>query len=190
MRSFQTVEAHEDACVVMGYAATYEPYPLFLAADGVEWRERIAPDAFAGTDLSDVIFQYDHAGRIYARTTNGSLETVPDGRGLRIWADLSLTDGSRALYADIRAGLITKMSFAFVVDRDHIEADGHIRVIDHIRRVYDVSAVSFPANGGTEIGASLRARLRADRTAAGVPGDADRRRRLALRARCGRGGSI
>ena len=96
MRSFQTVEAHEDACVVMGYAATYEPYPLFLAADGVEWRERIAPDAFAGTDLSDVIFQYDHAGRIYARTTNGSLETVPDGRGLRIWADLSLTDGSRA----------------------------------------------------------------------------------------------
>lgn len=141
--------------VVDGYAATFQPYVL-LRMDGVDYSERIMPRAFDMADLSDVIFQFDHAGKVYARSGNSTLEVAPDEKGLKIRADLSSTEASKELFEEIRTGLITKMSFGFTVEEDHYEADTHTRVIDRVRKVYDVSAVSLPANEGTEIGVSTR----------------------------------
>ena len=45
---------------------------------------QIAPGAFDGCDLSDVIMQYDHTGRVFARTGNDTLEAGPDNIGLHI----------------------------------------------------------------------------------------------------------
>lgn len=152
-RSLVSFQAQEnEPYTVRGYASTFEPYVL-LSYDGIDYKERIEPTAFNEADMSDVIFQYNHEGRVYARQSNGTLELGIDPHGLAIRADLSSTAGSRDLFEDIRTGLITKMSFAFTVGSDHYEAETHTRVVDRIAKVYDVSAVSIPANPGTDISA-------------------------------------
>ena len=147
-------EAREEY-IVEGYATTFgDPYTLFRF-DGVDYKEQIDRHAFDEADMSDVIMQYDHAGRVYARQSNGTLQLEMDDHGLKIRADLGLTAGSRDLYEDIRSGLIKDMSFAFVVedDGDEYDEDEHLRTVKRVRKVYDVSAVSIPANPGTEISA-------------------------------------
>ena len=148
--SFETQE--NEPYMVRGYASTFTPYVL-LNVDGVDYSERIEPTAFDTADMSDIIFQYNHEGRVYARQSNGTLEVSTDEHGLAIKADLSSTSASREIYEDIRTGLINKMSFAFTVDSDHYERESHTRVIDRIAKVYDVSAVSRPANPDTAISA-------------------------------------
>lgn len=138
--------------IVEGYASTFDPYVLFSDGD-IDYSERIDAHAFDEADMSDVIMQYDHEGRVYARQSNGTLKVFADDHGLKIRADLSKTEGSRRLYDDIKAGMITQMSFAFTVEDDHYEKETRTRVVDRVKRVYDVSAVSIPANPGTEISA-------------------------------------
>ena len=140
----------EKSYKVSGYASTFDTYTLF-EVDGIEYKERIDSHAFDDADMSDVIMQYDHAGRVFARTSNGTLAVNVDEHGLKIEADLSNTEASRELYDEIAAGLIIKMSFAFKVAEEHYDSNSHTRVVDKISKVYDVSAVSIPANPDTEI---------------------------------------
>lgn len=63
------------------------------------------------------------------------------------------------MYEDIATGNYSQMSFSFVVDSDHYDRTTRTRVIDRIKKLYDISAVSFPANPGTEIGLSFRDRV-------------------------------
>ena len=135
---------------VSGYASTFDTYTLF-EVDGIEYKERIDSHAFDNADMSDVIMQYDHTGRVFARTSNETLAVNVDEHGLKIEADLSTTEASRELYDEIEAGLIIKMSFAFKVAEEHYDSNSHTRVVDKISKVYDVSAVSIPANPDTEI---------------------------------------
>lgn len=147
------VTENDGEYIVEGYAATFDdPYVLY-EYDGVSYSEKIARSALEDADISDVIMQYDHEGRVYARQSNGTLQITPDDHGIKIRADLSSTEGSRALYDDIKAGLITRMSWAFTVAGDAYDRDTHTRTIQRIKKVYDVSAVSIPANPNTEIAA-------------------------------------
>lgn len=151
-RNAQPFEARDEEMIVEGYASTFEPYVLWHEGD-VEVREQIDPHAFDNADMTDVIMQYDHEGRVYARQSNGTLELSVDDHGLKVRADLSKTAGSRQLYEDIKSGMITQMSFAFTIAEDDYDQKQHLRSIRSVRRVYDVSAVSIPANPGTEIAA-------------------------------------
>ena len=146
---------------VRGYAATFnQPYTLY---DDGEYRlqEQIDPHAFDRCDMGDVILQYDHEGRVFARQSNGTLQIATDSHGLLITADLSGTELGRGLYEDIRGGYITKMSIGFAVDEDRrTQVEDHttgkvdvMRTITKFRKLYDVSAVSLPANDATEISA-------------------------------------
>lgn len=143
---------------VEGYAAGYDAYLLYDDGDYGKVYERFERGCFDNCDMTDVILQYDHAGRVFARTTNKTLIVEPDDRGLFIAADLSRTSRAIDLHADISAGMITKMSWRFRPDKYYIErAEGSKDVtIVHtaVRKIYDVSAVSIPANNdGTEINA-------------------------------------
>lgn len=151
-RAAQPFEARDEEMIVEGYASTFEPYVLWHEGD-VEVREQIDPHAFDNADMSDVIMQYDHEGRVFARQSNGTLELSVDDHGLKVRADLSKTEGARQLYEDIRSGMVTQMSFAFTIAEDEYDKKQHLRSIKSVRRVYDVSAVSIPANPGTEIAA-------------------------------------
>lgn len=141
---------------VEGYAARYEPYLLF-DFDGVKVYERFERGCFDETDFSDVIMQYDHAGRVFARTTNKTLIVEPDENGLFMAADLNHTDRARDLFNDIKAEMITKMSWRFRIGEYRFEddenSDDFTIVHTKIPKVYDVSAVSIPANNETEINA-------------------------------------
>lgn len=144
--------------IVVGYASTFdEPYTLY--EDG-NWRfdEVVDKNAFDSTDMSDVIMQYDHEGRVFARISNNTLTVTPDERGLLIEADLGGTELGRQLYEEIRGGYTNKMSFGFTVDgeetTDRKQPDGSViteRRITSFRKLYDVSAVSLPANDATSI---------------------------------------
>lgn len=151
---------------VEGYATTFnEPYVLF-EDDEVIFREQVDPSAFDNTDMSDVIMQYDHEGRVFARTGNNTLTVTPDEKGLFITADLGGTEIGRNLYEEIRGGYTDKMSFGFIVDKDEElrtdAEDGRVdilRTITGISKLFDVSAVSIPANNGTSISATTRSRI-------------------------------
>lgn len=139
---------------VEGYATTFDaPYLLYDFGDGTKMYERIDAHALDGADMSDVIMQYDHEGRVFARMSNKTLILVPDHKGLLIAADLGKTDLARGLYQDIKEGMITKMSWAFTVAEESYDRDTHTRTILKIKKVYDVSAVSIPADPDTEISA-------------------------------------
>lgn len=150
-------EQEEQRKVVQGHAATFmEPYTLYRDEE-MEIREQIAPEAFNEANLEDVILQYDHRGRVFARTSNNTLTVGPDEIGLAIEADLGGTEIGRNLYEEIRGGYTTKMSYGYTVLEDSWERFGeegreiHLRTIKRIGKVYDVSAVSLPANDGTNI---------------------------------------
>ena len=141
--------------MVEGYASTFEPYKL-LTIDNVDYFERIEPNAFENADLTDVVFRVDHEGRVYARTSAGTVQLWTDDHGLGQRTDLSKTQAARDLFADIEAGNYPKMSFAFTVAEDHFDHATNTRVIDRIAKVFDVSPVSFPANPTTELSVSTR----------------------------------
>lgn len=145
--------------LVEGYASTFEPYTLWTTEDGVEIKEQIEPDAFAETDFSDVVFRIDHEGPVFARTSNGLVSLNVDEHGLKTRIDLSKTEKARGIFEDIEAGMYPQMSFAFTVEREAWDRETHTRHVEKIGKLYDVSAVSFPANPGTEIGISLRDRI-------------------------------
>ena len=150
----------EDSYIIEGYATTFDqPYKLG-EKNGVKVYEQVARSAFDDADMDDVIMQYDHEGRVFARRSNGTLQLEADDHGLKVTADLGGTQIGRQLYEEIKGGYTTKMSFGFTVghsSRRNIEADDGeksvLRTIDTINKLYDVSAVSLPANNATEISA-------------------------------------
>lgn len=146
---------------VRGYATTFDTYELLKDGD-VTLFEKIEPTAFDGADMSDVIFLRDHEGRVLARTKNDSLALEVDDHGLLVRANLGLTGASREMLEDIRAGLYSQMSFAFTVAEDRIDWEGDdkaVRVITRFKKLFDVSAVAFPANPYTDIGLDAREAL-------------------------------
>ena len=153
--------AEDGAKIVTGYATTFnDPYELY-SFDGYTVVEQVDARAFDETDMSDVIMQYDHEGRVFARTSNNTLSIKPDSRGLFIEANLGGTELGRQLYEEIRGGYTNKMSFGFRVSEDKREVTEDrengkttvLRTITKISKLYDVSAVSIPANDATSISA-------------------------------------
>ena len=166
-----TVEARaiedqgDEKRIVTGYASTFdEPYVLY-DGDGWKYLEVVDRGAFDNTDMSDVIMQYDHRGRVFARTRNNTLTVKPDDKGLFIEADLAGTEIGRELYEEIRGGYTDRMSFGFTVNGEFEEYEKteegvalYIRHITSVEKLYDVSAVSLPANDGTSIEADATTR--------------------------------
>lgn len=152
--SFQAVEPQEgespDGFVVEGYATTFD-VPYEFGPPG--YSERVDSRALEGADMSDVIFQIDHSGSPLARLRNGSLSISTDPHGLKVRADLGGSQSGRDAYEAIKSGLIDRMSWGFTIDDDGWEYDERTRTstIVRVKKVFDVSAVTFPANSDTEL---------------------------------------
>ena len=158
VQDLETRSAEDGGMFVEGYATTFnQPYRL-CGDEQITVNEQIDRGAFAETDMSDVIMQYDHEGRVFARIANGTLQLEEDDHGLKIRANLGGTEIGRQLFEEIAGGYTNKMSFGFTVTGERKErskdAEGHVtilRTITKIGKLYDVSAVSLPANDATEI---------------------------------------
>lgn len=153
--------ANDTECIVTGYATTYnQPYVLY-EDESYRLLEQVAPGAFDDCDMTDTLFQFNHAGRVYARTKNNTLDLISDEHGLKVTANLGGTDIGRQLYQEIQGGYIDKMSFGFRVLEDTRETTTDhetgvvtcLRTITKIKKLYDVSAVDQPANDMTSISA-------------------------------------
>lgn len=144
-----------DNYMVEGYASTFDRYKM-MTIDGKDYYEQIDRHAFDEADMTDVVFLRDHAGRVLARTKNGAVELSIDDNGLHQRTNLGLTGASREMYEDIATGNYQQMSFSFVVAEDRYDKDTRTRVIEKVSKVFDISAVAYPANPFTEIGVSAR----------------------------------
>lgn len=125
--------------------------------------ERIADGALADTDLKDVRFLVNHNTDMIplARSRNNNANStmqmeVVDGVGMNIRVNLDTENNAeaKALYSAVERGDISGMSFMFTVDGDNwedIDSDHPKRTITAIRRVMEVSAVTFPAYEQTSI---------------------------------------
>ena len=138
---------------VKGTAVVFDTPTVLFVCDGIEYKEIIDRHAFDGCDLSDVIFNYNHGGKVVARLRNKTLALAITERGLEVEADLSGTQAGRELYEEIDGGYIDKMSFSFSVREAKYDSVTHTRTITKVKKLYDVSAVDIPAYEETSISA-------------------------------------
>ena len=136
---------------VEGYAAVFNQDTNI----GGKWTERIAPGAFSDAiGRDDVVFLINHDGLPLARTRSGTLELSEDDHGLKIRANLDMSDPDvRAIVPKMKRGDLDKMSFAFMPTRQKWDDEDEMprRTIQEAA-LYDVSIVTTPAYEGTDIG--------------------------------------
>lgn len=133
-----------------GYATTFEPYVLWEDENGPIY-EKFDRSCFVGCDMSDIIMQFDHQGMVMARQRNKTLLVEVDDNGLFIAADLSKSEMARNLYEAIANGLIDRMSWGFMPGEYYFDKATRTFVHTKIKKIFDVSAVSIPANEDTNI---------------------------------------
>lgn len=152
VRSVQDEQGGEEL-VVEGYAAVFDSPTVLFEYEGIEYKEQICTGAFDGCQMSDVIFNYNHEGKVLARTRNKTLELNIDEKGLKIRARLDGTDEGRKLYEEIKGGYVDRMSFAFRTQEESFDKENNQWNVRKVKRLYDVSAVSIPAYDDTVISA-------------------------------------
>jgi HK97 family phage prohead protease len=131
------------------------------------YQERIDHQALAGTDLKDVRFLIGHntsmipLARSRNNNENSTMQLTVTDRGMEIRVDLDTENNAeaRALYSAVQRGDMSGMSFMFTVDTDKdiwedTDTDYPKRTIMSIRKVFEVSAVAFPAYEQTDIQAA------------------------------------
>lgn len=138
---------------VEGYALVFDSPTVLFESDGVEYREQICRGALDGAQMADVIFNYNHGGRVMARTRNDTLTLAIDDKGLFVRARLDGTEEGRRMFDEIRGGYIDKMSFRFTISEESYDRENRQWNVRKIKRLYDVSAVDIPAYDDTSIAA-------------------------------------
>ena len=139
--------------IVQGQAVTFESETTLFKCGDTEYKEVIDRNAFNEADMSDVIFNYNHGGKVMARTRNNTLKLNIDSNGLNIEARLDGTEEGRKLYEEIKGGYIDRMSFCFTIKEESYNQETHTWRVLKIDKLYDVSAVDIPAYDTTSISA-------------------------------------
>lgn len=137
--------------IVEGYAVRFNSPTVLFEYDGIEYKEQIDDRAFEDAKMDDVIFNYNHSGKVMARTRNATLGLEVKEDGLFIRAKLGGTEEGRKLYEEIKGGYIDRMSFRFSVREEAYDKENHMWTVRRVKRLYDVSAVDIPAYDDTSI---------------------------------------
>jgi HK97 family phage prohead protease len=156
--SMPDIRAEDGGNVIEGHAAVFgQSYDMYGC-----WEETIARGAFDNTDFSDVLFSINHdlskipLARSRNNNANSTLRLTADDQGLGTRAVLDTENNSeaKALYGSVSRGDISGMSYIFKIRKDEwtgLDTDYPKRMITDVAKVYEVSAVSLPANPGTDI---------------------------------------
>jgi HK97 family phage prohead protease len=163
-----------------GYAVTFNSPTVLYEWDGVQYKEVIDGRAFEGADMTDVIFNYNHGGKVMARTRNQTLQLTVDTRGVFVRARLDGTEEGRKLYEEIRGGYIDRMSFQFSTKEDSYDRETKTRTIRSVKKLYDVSAVDIPAYDTTTISARSFFEAEAEKERQAAVNATEQRQRLIL----------
>jgi len=151
-------ESHEHGKSIVGTPIVYGQ-----VTDLGWYREVIDEGALdKETDLKDVRFLIGHdTGMVpLARSRNNNknstmqMEITRKGMEIRVDLDTENNADARKLYSAVSRGDISGMSFMFIVDKanwEDIDKPNPLRHVKHIRKVFEVSAVAFPAYEGTDL---------------------------------------
>ena len=146
-----------DALILRGTPIVFDTPTVICEYDGIEYKEIIARGALDDCAMSDFILNRNHGqndSTVFARTRNNSLKYTISDRGLDIEAALDGEDERhRNLHRDVQKKRVDKMSFSFVVREAKYDNVTHTRTITKVKKLYDVSAVDFPAYNDTSISA-------------------------------------
>ena len=145
-----------------GHFLTGQPIVFDERTDLGWYDEIIEKDALKDTDLRDVRFLVNHNTDMIplARSRNNNenstmqMSVADDGMNIRVDLDTENNSESKALYSAVERGDLSGMSFMFTVDRDEwsdLEGDHPVRRVLSIGRIWEVSAVTFPAYEATLI---------------------------------------
>ena len=162
VRSAAAEDGKSEELYVEGYASVFDSPTVLFEYEGKEYKEQICRGAFEGCQMTDVIFNYNHSGKVMARTRNKTLELNVDDTGLFVRARLDGTEEGRKLYEEIKGGYIDRMSFAFRISEESFDRDELQWNVRKIKRLYDVSAVDIPAYDDTIISARKDSILEAE----------------------------
>lgn len=146
-------DGQREEMIVEGQAVTFEKETVLFKCGNTEYKEVIDRNAFSEADMTDVIFNYNHGGKVVARTRNKTLELYIDSNGLNIRARLDGTEEGRKLYEEIKGGYIDRMSFCFTIKEESYNQETHTWRVLKVDKLYDVSAVDIPAYDTTSISA-------------------------------------
>ena len=139
--------------ILRGTPVVFNTPTVLFEYDGIKYYEQIERGAFDSADMSDFILNVNHELAPYARSKNGTL-TYQIGDTFDIEAYLDAEDERhRQLYRDVSSGLIDKMSFSFTIAEQSYDEEKRLRKIIRVKKLYDVSAVTFPAYEQTSISA-------------------------------------
>lgn len=143
-RSYNGEARAVEGRTVEGYASVFNS----MSEDLGGFREIILPGAFKNALNDDVRALYNHdSNYLLARTTSGTLELKEDDKGLYYRFEMPNTSYGNDLLELYRRGDLTQSSFGFTVDKDswRMEEGQHIRYIESVSSLFDVSAVVYPA---------------------------------------------
>lgn len=145
-----------------GHILTGRPIVFGQRTDMGWYDEIIEQGALDETDLKDVRFLVNHntdmipLARSRNNTDNSTMQMTvdQDGMGIRVDLDVDNNAEAKSLYSAVARGDISGMSFMFTVDKDawdDVDSEHPTRRIRSLQKVFEVSAVTFPAYSQTSI---------------------------------------
>ena len=138
------LKAAVEGRTVEGYASVFNS----MSEDLGGFREIILPGAFSEVLDNDVRALYNHdSNYLLARTTSGTLELKEDEKGLYYRFEMPNTSYGNDMLELFRRGDLSQSSFGFTVEKDswRMEEGQHVRYIERVGSLFDVSPVVFPA---------------------------------------------
>lgn len=160
---FEKREDGEDESVIEGYAAVFNKD----SEDFGGWVERIAPGAFSDVLKDNAVALFNHDMNLVLGRNGVNVTLTQDDKGLRYKVKLPETSFAKDLRQLIKDGIIHQSSFAFTVKEQRWtkpdkEGERHVRTIEKIKRLYDVSPVTTPAYPDASVGARAFAQVKVD----------------------------
>lgn len=160
---FEKRDDGEDESVIEGYAAVFNKD----SEDFGGWVERIAPGAFSDVLKDNAVALFNHDMNLVLGRNGVNVTLTQDDKGLRYKVKLPDTSFAKDLRQLIKDGIIHQSSFAFTVKEQRWtkpdkEGERHVRTIEKIKRLYDVSPVTTPAYPDASVGARAFAQVKVD----------------------------
>ena len=145
------LKAAVEGRTVEGYASVFNS----MSEDLGGFREIILPGAFSNVLDNDVRALYNHdSNYLLARTTSGTLELKEDDKGLYYRFEMPNTSYGNDMLELFRRGDLSQSSFGFTVEKDswRMEQGQHVRYIERVGSLFDVSPVVYPAYASASSG--------------------------------------
>ena len=151
---FEKREEGVDENVIEGYAAVFNKD----SEDFGGWIERIAPNAFSDVLNDNAVALFNHDMNYVLGRNGVNVKISQDDTGLKYTIKLPDTSFAKDLRQLIKEGIIHQSSFAFTVKEQRWskpakEGERHVRTIEKVARLYDVSPVTTPAYPDASVGA-------------------------------------